>query len=108
MQSSNHLYIRYELAERLSSTNITVNTCDPGTVNTKMLLAGWGRIGVEVSSADDETFLATSPSLEGVSGKYFVRRRANRSAASTYDRHIRQKLWSEMETMTNVVYPEPS
>jgi len=26
-------------------------TMDPGTVNTKMLLAGWGRCGIEVDEA---------------------------------------------------------
>jgi len=36
--------IAYELAERLESKGITVNTLDPGTVNTKMLLEGWGRM----------------------------------------------------------------
>jgi hypothetical protein len=30
---------------------VAVLTCDPGTVNTKMLLAGWGPCGVETFEA---------------------------------------------------------
>ena len=29
----------------------TILTCDPGTVNTKMLLAGWGACGIQVYEA---------------------------------------------------------
>ena len=35
-------------------------TMDPGTVNTKMLLAGWGPCGIEVTSANNTYKLATS------------------------------------------------
>ena len=37
-----------ELAKRLGPGPPTVNTLDPGTVNTKMLIAGWGRCGIEI------------------------------------------------------------
>uniref|UniRef100_A0A7S3Y966 Protochlorophyllide reductase n=2 Tax=Lotharella globosa TaxID=91324 RepID=A0A7S3Y966_9EUKA len=33
--------IAYELADKLQGTGVTVNTLDPGTVNTKMLLEGY-------------------------------------------------------------------
>eukprot|EP00188_Purpureofilum_apyrenoidigerum_P004120 Plantae.Rhodophyta-Purpureofilum_apyrenoidigerum.ctg452.p1 GENE.Plantae.Rhodophyta-Purpureofilum_apyrenoidigerum.ctg452~~Plantae.Rhodophyta-Purpureofilum_apyrenoidigerum.ctg452.p1 ORF type:complete len:299 (+),score=51.31 Plantae.Rhodophyta-Purpureofilum_apyrenoidigerum.ctg452:70-897(+) len=94
----------YEMAERLRDTTITVNTCDPGTVNTKMLLAGWGRCGISTSTANDETFLATAPELKDQSGIYFVGRRKSRSASSTYDKQIRKKLWQELEAMTKVTF----
>ena len=35
-------------------------TMDPGTVNTKMLLAGWGACGIPVSKANNTYKLATS------------------------------------------------
>ena len=37
-----------ELAKRLGPGPPTVNTLDPGTVNTKMLVKGWGRCGIEI------------------------------------------------------------
>ncbi|GAX12233.1 hypothetical protein FisN_1Hh162 [Fistulifera solaris] len=60
-----------EFAKRLPSQGITCNCLDPGTVNTKMLLAGWGRIGIEVEDALDETWLCSSADVEGVTGQYF-------------------------------------
>ena len=41
----------YELARRLAQAGspVTCNALDPGTVNTKMLLAGWGPMGIEAS-----------------------------------------------------------
>eukprot|EP00189_Rhodosorus_marinus_P003678 CAMPEP_0113973598 /NCGR_PEP_ID=MMETSP0011_2-20120614/14580_1 /TAXON_ID=101924 /ORGANISM="Rhodosorus marinus" /LENGTH=278 /DNA_ID=CAMNT_0000991621 /DNA_START=176 /DNA_END=1012 /DNA_ORIENTATION=+ /assembly_acc=CAM_ASM_000156 len=95
-----------ELADRLRGSTITANACDPGTVNTKMLLSGWGRVGMDVSSANNETFLATDPSLEGVSGKYFVSRRETKAAFSTYDEQVRRKLWEQLETLTQATYSD--
>lgn len=37
-----------ELHERFASPHLTFNTLDPGTVNTKMLIAGWGACGIDV------------------------------------------------------------
>ncbi|KAK3269958.1 hypothetical protein CYMTET_21620 [Cymbomonas tetramitiformis] len=49
-----------DLAERLKPEGITVNCLDPGTVNTKMLLAGWGPCGIPVYSCSHS--LSTSMS----------------------------------------------
>jgi NAD(P)-dependent dehydrogenase (short-subunit alcohol dehydrogenase family) len=54
---------------------ILVQSLDPGTVNTKMLLSGWGRIGIEVDSADNQFLLA---SRGDVNGGYFVSDRLSR------------------------------
>lgn len=37
-----------ELANRLGSNGVTTNCLDPGTVNTKMLFAGWGACGIDL------------------------------------------------------------
>jgi NAD(P)-dependent dehydrogenase (short-subunit alcohol dehydrogenase family) len=86
-----------EFADRLQKAGyppdrITCNSLDPGTVNTKMLLAGWGPCGIDVDSALDETWLCTSDHVEGVSGKYFTNRSARRGSGS-YDEEERAKLW---------------
>lgn len=51
---------------------------DPGTVNTKMLLAGWGRIGIEVGQADSTFKLLQHAAAVDCSGHYFVGNRVTR------------------------------
>ena len=37
-----------DLSERVKSRGLTANCLDPGTVNTKMLFAGWGPCGISI------------------------------------------------------------
>lgn len=76
--------------------------CDPGTVNTKMLEAGWGMYGVDVSAANDETLLALAPSLDN--GSYFVGRMARKANAEAYDPKSRARLWQYLEEVTGFAY----
>lgn len=57
---------------------VQANTLDPGTVNTKMLYAGWGPIGIDVTSADNTFKLLTDPSVAAVTGAYFIGHRKSR------------------------------
>jgi hypothetical protein len=43
-----------------------------------MLLAGWGRIGIDVGSADNTYKLLTDPNVAGVTGGYFISHRKSR------------------------------
>ena len=88
-----------ELAERLQDAGIgtdqiTCNCLDPGTVNTKMLLAGWGRCGIDIEDALDQTWLLTSKEVENVTGKYFVWRSERRAGTSAYNPVDRARLWA--------------
>jgi NAD(P)-dependent dehydrogenase (short-subunit alcohol dehydrogenase family) len=91
-----------ELAERLARAGspITSNTLDPGTVNTKMLFAGWGPIGNRVQDADDQFFLATDGSVSQVSGRYFISSRGSRAPSPAYDVDARRRLWDILEEQT--------
>jgi len=51
--------ISHELALRISAEDALVLSCDPGTVNTKMLQAGWGNCGIDISQANHEYQLVT-------------------------------------------------
>ena len=93
-----------ELAERVGSSQLPVLFCDPGTVNTKMLMIGWGLCGVDLSTANDETYLATEPSLTEANGKYFVGRRESRPHALTGNVEQRKRLWAILEKITNAKY----
>jgi retinol dehydrogenase 12 len=76
---------------------VDVLTLDPGTVNTKMLISGWGPCGIPVDSADDETWAATSPNA--ISGHYYVGRRSRRSAELTYDVESRRRTWATLSKL---------
>lgn len=93
-----------ELSDRLRGI-ATVNALDPGTVNTKMLLAGWGPIGIDVANADAEYYLSTSEEVEGITGKYFVNNHESRASPFAYDTEIRTSMWSLWEKQTGVSFP---
>jgi len=73
-----------------------VYSLDPGTVDTKMLRAGWeGYPGVDVSEADDTFWLATAPGERlAASGGYFVGRRRARLVAAAADGEVSDRLWA--------------
>lgn len=67
-----------ELARRLAAAGAsspTVNALHPGVVSTKLLQAGFGINGPDSLEAGAATsvFLATSPDVAEISGRYFVR-----------------------------------
>ena len=76
-----------------------IYSCDPGTVNTKMLLAGWGRCGIEPQQANDE-FTLTRAFDASRHGKYFVGARERKAAEDVYNVEKRRLLWSALETIT--------
>ncbi|XP_002742225.1 retinol dehydrogenase 14-like [Saccoglossus kowalevskii] len=95
----------YELSDRLRPLGIIVNCCDPGTVNTNMLMKSYGPIGIPIEQADNEFYLATDPKFTGVTGKYFVQLQDTSSASISYDIKTRRRLWQIMEQMTGATYP---
>ena len=91
-----------EMAERLKflgTNRVTCNCLDPGTVNTKMLLAGWGACGIDVDDARDETWLSTSPDVKGKTGMYYVGRRERRASSPAYDQQVREMLWNVLSQL---------
>jgi hypothetical protein len=50
----------------------------------------WGK---PETGADAEVFLAISPQLENVTGKYFDVKKESRAIAQAYDATARKKLW---------------
>ena len=98
--------ISYELAQRITPTECLVLSCDPGTVNTKMLLAGWGSCGMEIANANDEFTLATNPFLETEHGKYYVNCRESSCSRDVYNNEKRKSLWNELERICDVNWNE--
>lgn len=63
-------------AGRLKSFNISVNVCHPGDVNSTLSNSmGFGGHETPDQGADTPVWLATSPDVEGITGKYFEHKR---------------------------------
>ncbi|XP_077988474.1 retinol dehydrogenase 14-like [Glandiceps talaboti] len=99
------IMMTYELAERLQPVNVTVNTLDPGMVDTNLLQAGWSFCGMPVEEADSVFLMATQAMFAKASGKYYVRKIESRSAEISYKVQTRLRLWRMLEDMIGASYP---
>jgi NAD(P)-dependent dehydrogenase (short-subunit alcohol dehydrogenase family) len=109
----------YELARRLQGTGVTANCLHPGFVATNIGQSGVGpagRVVVKVifsglgispeEGAKTSIYLATSPEVEGVTGKYFVKSIPKRSAAISYDESLQRQLWEESARLVKLALLE--
>lgn len=100
----------YELARRLQGTNVTANCLHPGFVASNFATNnGWfvriamnfmgSRISVE-DGAKCSIYLASSPDVQGVSGKYFnYDLKETRSSDESYDEAEAKRLWDVSEQL---------
>jgi NAD(P)-dependent dehydrogenase (short-subunit alcohol dehydrogenase family) len=95
-----NILFTYELADRLKGTGVTVNALHPGGVNTK-LFKGSSGISVE-EGAITQVYLASSPNVENVTGKYFVRKQIAETSAATRDRKLQIELWKVSEELVDL------
>jgi NAD(P)-dependent dehydrogenase (short-subunit alcohol dehydrogenase family) len=108
-----NLLFTYELARRLEGTGVTVNALHPGVVATQFASAnGWKGAAIQMlmrlfaispeAGARTVVYLATSPDVEGVTGKYFDKERAVESTPASHDRAAAARLWDVSEQMTGL------
>ncbi len=109
-----NMLFTYALARRLAAAGepITATVLHPGVVRTNMgrnNRAPWWRLGYGVmgwlgisaeQGADTIIYLAAAPEVEGVSGQYFVERRAVPSSRASRDEAAAERLWALSEHMT--------
>ena len=97
----------YKMAGILGDqANTTVNCLHPGRVSTKLLDQAWeGKMsGSPVEEADFVFQVATDPSLEGVTGRYFEDGIDTRSSDMTYNKEAQDNLWDNLVHLTGAVY----
>jgi NAD(P)-dependent dehydrogenase (short-subunit alcohol dehydrogenase family) len=87
-----NILFTHELAERLKGTGVTENALHPGGVSTK-LFKGTNGISVEAGAATS-VYLASSPDVANVTGKYFVRKQMAETSAVSHDRKLQKELWA--------------
>ena len=99
----------YELARRLEGTGVTANCLHPGSVATNLLADFLPTplrfvtkiVGVSPEKgAQTPLYLATSPEVEEVTGKYFVNQKPAASSKPSYDRDLARRLWQVSEKLT--------
>src|SRR5215216_773235 len=85
----------FEFAERLASVPITVNSLHPATyMPTKIVLeGGGGPIDTLEEGVEATVRLATSPDVEGVTGRFFDRQSEAGAHEQAYDPDARRRLW---------------
>lgn len=91
----------YELAERLKGSEVTVNCLHPGVVKTKLLRAGFGDLSGKTPEEGAKTsiYLASSPALENVSGKYFESCKQASSSPLSYNKALQEEFWRLSENL---------
>jgi NAD(P)-dependent dehydrogenase (short-subunit alcohol dehydrogenase family) len=104
----------YELARRLQGTDVTVNCLDPGFVTTNIGQRGaslpvrlllkliWSFGTSPEKGAQTSIYLASSPDVEGVTGKYFAKSIPRRSASSSYDESLQRLLWEQSAKLVHL------
>lgn len=99
-----------ELAERLHGTGVTVNSLHPGVVNTQIGNKGtqwyaalfWSLTAKLFGVSPEEgartsVYLAASPDVNGVTGKYFDSCKERKVAATAADKSLGKDLWRVSE-----------
>jgi NAD(P)-dependent dehydrogenase (short-subunit alcohol dehydrogenase family) len=102
-----NLLFTYELSRQLEGTGLTVNALDPGNVLTNFSRNnGWlswirhiigslrtgGLVGAK-EGARTSVYLASSPEVDGISGKYFFNEAMIDSSEVSYDTDAAKRLW---------------
>jgi len=97
------------LARNLEGSGITANCLHPGVVDTKILrtaFPGMAAITPE-EGAETSVYLARSPEVAGITGRYFENRRPGRSSTLSHDRHVQERLWRIAEELTGLASGNP-
>ncbi|TMQ01141.1 MAG: SDR family oxidoreductase [Thaumarchaeota archaeon] len=103
----------YELARRLKGTGVTANCLHPGAVATNIWSRPLGRAGFIMKllrlfmmgpegGAKTPIYLASSPDVEGVSGKYFTNKKEKESSKESNDEQVARRLWLVSEDLTGL------
>jgi NAD(P)-dependent dehydrogenase (short-subunit alcohol dehydrogenase family) len=109
-----NILFTYELDRRFHERGVTANALNPGMVMTNI----WRNLGPVIGpfiswlvskngqtpeeGAQGVIYLASSPEVEGQSGKYFRKTVEMKSDPITYDSQIAQQLWEVSEAMTGL------
>ncbi|WP_374688298.1 SDR family oxidoreductase [Promineifilum sp.] len=112
-----NLLFTYELDRRRGAADVTVNALHPGFVASNFGRGNRGVVGLFMTrlvplfartveqGAATSVYLAASPKVAGISGRYFTDCQAVQSSPASYDRAAAAQLWAVSEALTGEATP---
>jgi retinol dehydrogenase-14 len=109
-----NIMFTYALARRLEGTGVTANALHPGVVRThfgqndasrarKLMFRMLGPLfRSPEKGAKTSVYLASSPEIEGISGKYFANSKPKESSRISYDEELQEQLWQRTEQLLGI------
>lgn len=109
-----NLYFTFELARRTAELGITVNALHPGFVASGFAMSGdttWLRLAITISrpfarspekGARTAVWLAASPDVTDITGRYFVDCRIEEPAKAALDTEAAHRLWEVSEELAGI------
>ncbi len=108
-----NILFTFELARRLEGTGVTANCLHPGVVRTNFGRTDGGFLNIAIrigglffltpeQGADTLVWLCTSPEVEGVTGRYYAKRKPARSNRESHDAQAAQRLWDVSGQLTGL------
>lgn len=102
----------YELAKKLEGTGVTVNAVHPGVVRTRWGDEG-GAIGIGIrigrpfmispeKGAETPLYLASSPEVDGITGKFWTKKEEKPSSKESMDENEARLLWITSARLANI------
>lgn len=116
-----NILFTHELSRRLEGTGVTVNALHPGFVKTnfgknqyrkltKPFMKLMSLFAIDAKKgAKTSIYLASSPDVKDITGKYFVKSRVKRSSNESYKLKLQEKLWKlswDYVKSTRLIVPE--
>ncbi len=111
--SESKLYINmftYTLAERLKKANVTVTSFSPGYTrtnlgSTSLMMKITAKLSSFIADSSEKAakhaiYLATSPEIDGVTGKYFYRYKIKEPTRIASNKQLQEELWELSEKLT--------
>lgn len=106
----------YELSRRLEGSRVTANCLHPGMVATGLVekdpdIPRFSRAMYRVfkrfgsnpeKGAETSIYLASSPEVEGVTGRYFEKMKEKESSEESYDIKVARRLWDASLKLTGL------
>jgi NAD(P)-dependent dehydrogenase (short-subunit alcohol dehydrogenase family) len=105
------LHFTYKMAKKLEPMGITMNAVHPGIVKTNLprerkfygfILRIIPFFLTAKQGAKTPIYLASSPEVRDVTGKYFIKKKPVKSSKKSYDKEMREKLWNLSLKLTNL------